>query len=80
MSLYVEPDDGLEELRCAILEQTDLPPERQYLLYESKLLEEAMGSGVTVANIPRTSPTNPIFVVGQIDSKMVLPENPPIRK
>lgn len=80
ISLYVEPEDSLEELRCAILEQTDLPPERQCLLYESKLLEDAIGAGATFASISSTSPSNPIFIVGQVDSKMVLAESPPIPK
>lgn len=72
LSLYVDPNDRLEEVRCLIFEQTDLSPERQCLLYGNKLLEDVVGFGTPVSSYPQTKPGNPIFLLATTDSNVAV--------
>ena len=80
LSLYVDPTDCIEEVRCLIFEQTDISPDSQYLLYDSKRLEDVVGPSIPASNYPQTKADNPIILLANINSSISPTEEMPIRE
>nr|XP_045622554.1 serine/threonine-protein kinase TBK1-like isoform X3 [Procambarus clarkii] len=81
LTIYMDPEHRYEELQYLICEQTDMNPDNQLLLYDSKHLNDVVALDQPASSYPSTSPRTPIVLFSKQDDDvtLTLPESPAVK-
>ncbi|XP_055837241.1 serine/threonine-protein kinase TBK1 [Episyrphus balteatus] len=72
IEVFLEPEDQIEEFKDHIFIQTEVPCEKQILLYCNEHLENRIGT-LCASAFPTTDRENPIFLYSNEDNNVQLP-------
>lgn len=72
IEVFLEPEDQIEEFKDHIFVQTEVPCEKQILLYSNTHLETRIKT-LCASAFPKTDPENPIFLYSNEDNNVQLP-------
>ncbi|KAL1512791.1 hypothetical protein ABEB36_002321 [Hypothenemus hampei] len=73
IKVYIDPNETYQQLQDYILEQTDILPEKQILLYKSELLSNLVEDYVKASGFPQTSEDDPLFLFCKENNNVNIP-------
>ncbi|XP_017465711.1 PREDICTED: serine/threonine-protein kinase TBK1 [Rhagoletis zephyria] len=74
VEVFLEPDEQIEHFRERIFLQTEVPIEKQILLFNNEHLERKVTSGTISKAFPNTTTDTPIFLYSNDDNNVQLPQ------
>ncbi|XP_067623229.1 serine/threonine-protein kinase TBK1 isoform X1 [Eurosta solidaginis] len=74
LEIFLEPEEQIEHFRERIYLQTEVPVEKQLLLFNNEHLEKKVGSSTVSKAFPTTKTETPIFLYSSDDNNVQLPQ------
>uniref|UniRef100_A0A034VTA3 Serine/threonine-protein kinase TBK1 n=1 Tax=Bactrocera dorsalis TaxID=27457 RepID=A0A034VTA3_BACDO len=74
VEVYLEPDEQIDNFRERVFLQTEVPIEKQILLFNNEHLERKVTSSSISKAFPKTTAENPIFLYSNDDNNVQLPQ------